>query len=196
MLPDDRTPADPAERQGGVVLCLRSGDEPEDWYLEQVHSLGAFVWGPQGQPDDAAWLDQAVQAIAERAQGRPAHLLATGPTVPRALLLAARRPDLVASVLAADPEVDEDDPAYWDLLRQVQTPTLVLVAAAQRESDTSQAQTVAGGVDNGVMVIVEGCRPPVHRRGAHSFHEWVTAFMSIAEGLQTLTPQPREEAHA
>lgn len=178
------------------VLCLRSSGDPADWFLDQVHALGAVEWGPEGDPDDAAWLAQAGEAVARDAAGGPVHVLAAGTAVPRALLLAARRPELVVSVLAADPEVDEADPAYWELLRQVQTPTLVVVAAPKPDTDTSQAQTVAGGVTNGVMVIVDGTAAPVHRSNPRSFAEWVTAFMSIAEGLSSLVPQAREEAHA
>lgn len=179
------------------VLCLRSGTEPADWFLDQVHALGAVEWGPDGDGlDEDAWLAQAGAAVARQADGGPVHVLASGTAVPQALLLAARRPDLVVSVLAADPEVDEADPAYWELLRQVQTPTLVVVAAPRPDTDTSQAQTVAGGVANGVMVIVDGTAAPVHRSNPRSFAEWVTAFMSIAEGLSSLGPQPKEEAHA
>lgn len=196
MHPDEQPTDDGAGSTGTDILCLRSGTEPDDWYLEQVHALGAFEWGPPGVVDDATWVQQAAAAVTDRTDGGPVHLLAAGPAVTRALLLAARHPELVTSVLAGDPEVDEDDAAYWELLRQVKTPTLVLVAAPRPDSDTSQAQTVAGGIDNGVMVIVDGCTAPVHRQSPHSFNEWVTAFMSIAEGLRTLTPHPREEAHA
>ena len=196
MQPD----AQPTETETGSprtgILCLRSGAEPDDWYLEQVHALGAAEWGPSGVVDDDTWVEQAAAAVTERADGGPVHLLAAGPAVPRALLLAARRPELVVSVLAGDPEVDEDDPAYWELLRRVSAPTLVLVAAPRPDSDTSQAQTVAGGIDNGVMVIVDGSTAPVHRQSPRSFNEWVTSFMSIAEGLRTLELHPQEEAHA
>lgn len=185
-----------ADRAGAGILCLRSGAEPTDWYLEQVHALGAVDWGPSGETDDTTWLTQATAAVADAGREGPVHLLATGGMVTRALLLAARRPDLVTSILASDPEVDESDSAFWKLLRQVQTPTLVLAAAPQPDSDTSQAQSVAGGIDNGVLVIVDGCAAPVHRESARSFNEWVTAFMSIAEGLRALTPEPREEEHA
>jgi hypothetical protein len=188
---DDRTGS---ARPG--ILCLRAGDEPDDWYLEQVHTLGAVEWGAPGSVDDETWVQQAAAAVTDRSDGGPVHLLAVGAAVPRALLLASRRPELVVSVLAGDPEVDESDPAYWELLRTVRAPTLVLVAAPRPDSDTSQAQTVAGGIDNGVMVIVDGCAAPVHRQAPHSFTEWVTSFMSIAEGLRTLDPHTREEAHA
>lgn len=193
----DVQPTDePAGSPRPGIVCLRSGAEPDDWYLEQVHALGAVEWGPSGIVDDDTWVEQAASAVTGRADGGPVHLIAAGTAVPRALLLAARRPELVVSVLAGDPEVDEDDPAYWDLLRQVHAPTLVLVAAPRPDTDTSQAQTVAGGIDNGVMVIVDGSTAPVHRRSPRSFHEWVTSFMSIAEGLRTLELHNREEAHA
>ncbi len=185
-----------AETLRDSVLCLRSGTDPADWFLDQVHALGAAEWGPVEPVDDEAWVSAAVAAVAEHANGGPAHVIATGGAVPRALLLAVRRPDLVTSVIAADPEVDDTDPAYWELLRQVRTPTLVVVAAPRPDSDISAAQTVAGGVDNGVMVIIDGCTAPVHRQSPQSFHEWVTAFMSIAEGLRTLTHDTKEEARA
>jgi pimeloyl-ACP methyl ester carboxylesterase len=186
----------PDDELAAGVLCLRSGSEPADWFLDQVHALGAVEWGPDGAPGDAEFLAQAAGAIAEHAAGGPVHVVAAGTAVPRALLLAARHPELVVSILAADPEVDEADPTYWEVLRQVRTPTLVVVAAPDPDTDTSQAQTVAGGVTNGVMVIVDGTAAPVHRSNPRSFTEWVTAFMSIAEGLSTLVPQAREEAHA
>ena len=193
MHTDDQLTDVRAPRTG--VLCLRSGTEPDDWYLEQLHALDAVEWGPDEDLDDDTWVEQAASVISGRPDGGPVHLLAAGAAVPRALLLAARRPQLLTSVLASDPEVDEADPAYWQLLRQVRTPTLVLVAAPRPDSDTSEAQSVAGGIDNGVMVIVDGVTAPVHRQSPHSFNEWVTSFMSIAEGLQTLA-HPREEAHA
>lgn len=196
MYLDDPVAAEQVEPRATAVFCLRSGDEPADWYLEQVHAFGATDWAPEREADDASWVEQAASAITGQTGGAAVHLLACGRTVPRALQLAVRHPDLVTSVLVGDPAVDEDDPAYWELLRQVQKPTLVLVAAPSRDTDTSQAQTVAGGVDNGVMVIVDGATTPVHREAPHSFNEWVTAFMSIAEGLTTLAAQNREEAHA
>ncbi len=188
--------ADPRAGLAAGILCLRSGTDPADWFLDQVHALGAVQWGPEGEPDDEAWLAQADRALTEDLGGRPVHVIAAGTAVPRALLLAARRPESVISVLAGDPVVDESNPAYWELLRQVHTPTLVVVAAPRPDSDTSHAQTVAGGIENGVMVIIDGTAAPVHRSNPRSFAEWVSAFMSIAEGLQTLTPQPREETHA
>lgn len=203
MIPDDTTIdigdlATP-DQVGAIrddVLCLRYGTEPADWFLDQLHALGAAEWGPAEPVDDEAWVAAAAEAVAEHAGGGPAHVLATGPTAQRALLLAVRRPDLVTSLLIADPEVDDADPGYWELLRQVRTPTLVVVAAPRQDTDISAAQSVAGGVDNGVMVIIDDCAAPVHRQSTHSFHEWVTAFMSIAEGLRTLTYDTKEEAHA
>ena len=192
----DLSAADQVEGLHDAILCLRSASQASDWFLDQVHSLGATEWGAAEGADDEKWVAEAARAVAEHAAGGPAHVLATGTAVPRALLLAVRRPDLVTSVLAADPEVDEADPAYWELLRQVHTPTLVVVAAPRPDSDISAAQSVAGGVDNGVMVIIDGRSAPVHRKSSHSFHEWVTAFMSIAEGLRTLTDESTEETHA
>lgn len=181
-----------AERLRDSILCLRSATQASDWFFDQLHTLGAEEWGPPEETDDEAWVAEATRALVEHAAGGPAHVLATGSAVPRALLLAVRRPDLVTSVLAADPQVDEADPAYWELLAQVHTPTLVVVAAPRPDSDISAAQSVAGGVDNGVMVIIDGQTAPVHRKSSHSFHEWVTAFMSIAEGLKSLTDESRE----
>lgn len=191
----------PPESLERGVVCLRSGAEPADWFLDQLHDLRAAEWAAGEDVDDDAWLAAAAEAVSEHSQGGPAHVLATGPTTQRALLLAVRRPDLVASLLVVDPEVDDQDPAYWELLRQVRTPTLVVVAAPDPDTDVSAAQSVAGGVDNGVMVIIDGSVAPVHRKNPRSVHEWVIAFMSIAEGLADLapdteTPDTREEAHA
>ena len=192
----DLSATDPGEPLHDAILCLRSATQDGDWFLDQLHALGAAEWAPAEATDDESWVAEATRALVEHTDGGPAHVLATGAAVPRVLLLAARRPDLVTSVLAADPEVDEADPAYWELLRQVRTPTLVVVAAPRPDSDISAAQSVAGGVDNGVMVIIDGRPAPVHRKSSHSFHEWVTAFMSIAEGLRSLTDESREGTHA
>jgi hypothetical protein len=178
------------------ILCLRSGQEPEDWYAQQIHALGAVEWRPGDGLDGAPDVERLAGAIRVAAHGRPMHLVATGTMVTQALAVAARHPELVTSVLAGDPEVAEPNADYQAMLRRVRSPTLVVVAAPESDSDTSIAQTVAGEVENGVMVIVDRCLPPVHRNSSHSFNEWVTAFMIIAEGLWTLTPEPREEAHA
>jgi len=182
------------------VVCLRHPGEPEDSYREQVQTLGAFEWAPADDVDADSWVQQAAAAITARTGGEPVHVIASGRAVPRALMLAVRHAELVISVLADDPVVDEDDPTYWELLRGVRAPTLVLVAAPTQDTDTSQAQTIAGGVDNGVMVIIDGAAVPVHRQASHSFHEWVTSFMSIAEGLRALASEQqsdqKEEQHA
>ncbi len=172
-----------------AVLCLRSASEPADWFLEQVHALEALEWTAEEGLDDEAWLTQAASTIATRFDGAPVHVIAAGAAVPRALLLAARRRDLVTSILAGDPQVDESDAGYWELLRQVHAPTLVVVAAPEPGTDTSQAQSVAGGIDNGVMVVIDGAVAPTHRSSPKSFTEWATAFMVIAEGL----PNPSQE---
>jgi pimeloyl-ACP methyl ester carboxylesterase len=192
---DDQPTGQPESPAGGV-LCVRSGEQPPGWFVDQVYALAAIEWGPDGDPDDEAWVAQAVDAVADQPSGAPVHMIASGTGVPRALALAAHRPDLVTSIVACDPVVDESDPAYRELLRQVRAPTLVVVAASRADTDTSQAQTVAGGIENGVMVIVDGAVAPVHRSNPHSFAEWVTAFMSIAEGLQALAPPATEEARA
>lgn len=180
-------------RSSTGVLCLGSGTDPADWFLEQVDVLGALEWTPDGELDDETWLAQAAGTIADRLGGGPVHLIAAGAAVPRALLLAARRRDLVTSILAGDPEVDESDPGYWELLGQVHTPTLVVVAAPDPDTDTSQAQSVAGGIENGVMVIVDGAVAPAHRSSPGAFAEWATAFMVIAEGLPNSS---KEETNA
>jgi pimeloyl-ACP methyl ester carboxylesterase len=192
----DDQPIGQPESPAGGVLCVRSGQQPAGWFVDQVHALAAVEWGPDGDPDDEAWLAQAVDAVADRSGGGPVHVIASEAAVARALSLAARRPDLVTSIVACDPAVDEADAGHRELLRQVRAPTLVVVAAPGADADTSQAQTVAGGIENGVMVIVDGAVAPVHRSNPHSFAEWVTAFMSIAEGLQALSPPATEEAHA
>lgn len=187
------TPAHPGGQSTGRVLRLRPANDPPDRLLDHLQGLDVLERTPDGEAAGETWCDEVAAAVAERLGDGPVHVIACGAAVPTALGLAAHRQDLVASVIAGDPEVDQSDAGYWELLRQVRAPTLVLVAAPEPDTDTSQAQSVAGGVENGVMVVVDGAVAPTQRSRPESFTEWATAFMVIAEGL----PNPSEEqAHA
>lgn len=173
----------------------------------QLADLDVRPWesGASAGPHE---LDRWVEALCHHLAtvGSSAHLLATGPAAYGAIVLAARHPELVVSLLLGDPEVDLEAEGYAALLRAVVAPTLVIAAAPDADSATpevgaevspqiAQAQSIAGGIDNGVFVVIDGCPVPAHRERGSSFTEWVTSFTTIAEGLVALTQQRQEERH-
>lgn len=113
----------------------------------------------------------------------PAHLLAGGKDAPQALTLAADNGEKLVSLILVDPQVDETDAAFWALLRRISVPTLVIAAAPDPSSPVAQAQAIAGGIENGVFVIIDGIDAPSHRTRPASVKEWGSAFMEIAENL-------------
>ncbi|OYO18339.1 hypothetical protein CGZ93_15205 [Enemella dayhoffiae] len=139
--------------------------------------------GFRALPISARVGDEWLAAVDDGLGSHPVHLVVAGPDAPGGLRFAAERGGRLISLVLVDPEVDEDDPTYWDTLRAVKVPTLVIAAAPAPNSPVAQAQSVAGGVANGVFVIIDGAEPPSHRTRVDSFVEWGTAFMAIAEGL-------------
>ncbi|NUP25364.1 MAG: alpha/beta hydrolase, partial [Nocardia sp.] len=75
-------------------------------------------------------------------------------------------------------------------------PSLVIASVPDGHADIATAQSIAGGIDNGVFVVIDGGTIPAHRERAASFNEWVTAFTIIAEGLDAMASQRQEKANA
>ncbi|MGJ3191562.1 alpha/beta fold hydrolase [Paenarthrobacter sp. FR1] len=144
--------------------------------------------------DIQEWAASTASADME-AQSTPVHLIATGVAAFEAIALGARRPALVKSLILGDPEVDPALPGYQELLGDVQAPTLVIAAAPTFDTDISKPQSVAGGIKDGVFVIIDNCEVPAHRSRPHSFNEWATSFINIAEGLHAFT-RPEEDGNA
>lgn len=165
------------------IVCLLGPNDPDDHFAGQQSALDALPWRCPAETDDEAWAAAAQESLAQIGAGPSIHLIANGEAVSTALRLTATAPQTVTSLQLVDPVVDTDDPDLRDAMRQVASPTLVLVAAPDRETTFSQAQSIAGDVPNGVMVIIDEQSPPVHQTSRETFHEWVTAFMVIAEGL-------------
>jgi hypothetical protein len=125
------------------------------------------------------WWPDGAQATVEA--GEQVHVHAAGPDVIDAIRLAIAHPGTVLSLVLAEPEALDDTEAA--LLADVDVPTLVLASAPHPDTDLSAAQHIAGEVENGVFVIIDGSPQPVHLRSAESFREWTASFMAIAEGL-------------
>lgn len=188
-----RTPDEPND----PFVCLHDRPGGGEWFAEQILELDACAIEPADilDPDDEtsvkSLLDKAIREMAARTtiDGAPAHLIATGEAVAVALRLAVDRPDLVRSLLLGDPSSGYDDGGNDDVLRAVSVPTLVIASAPEAEGLVSaSAQRIAGLVDNGVLVLIDGCRVPAHRENGVSFDEWAMSFAAIAEGLATLNP--------
>lgn len=111
------------------------------------------------------------------------HVLAIGAEAPGALSLAAQHVERVVSLVLVDPDVQPDDPEHLATMKQVAVPTLVIASAPSPDHPVEQAQSVAGGVDNGVFVIIDGSEAPTLLNRPESVIEWASAFMQIAEGL-------------
>lgn len=125
------------------------------------------------------WWDDGARAAVEA--GEQVHVFAAGADVRAAVRLAVEFPDTVLSLVLAEPgPVDE---ATAELLPVVTVPTLVLAAAPAADTDLSAAQQLAGDINNGVFVIVDGTPKPVHTESRASFTEWSASFVAIAEGL-------------
>lgn len=129
---------------------------------------------------EAAWWTDG-QAAAALRDGRAVHLYAAGADAEPALRAADRHGDLLRSLILADPACDVD--AVAGLLGRITVPTLVVASALGDDTDLSVPQRLAGEIDNGVFVVVDGCPAPVHLTRPESFTEWASAFAAIAEGL-------------
>lgn len=129
-------------------------------------------------PGRAEWATAAAGKLTEAA-----HVIAIGADAPGALSLAAHEAGHVVSLVLVDPQVDVEDPEHATTMSAVTVPTLVIASAPQPESPVDEAQSVAGGVDNGVFVIIDGSEAPTLVNRPASVLEWAGAFMSIAEGL-------------
>jgi len=190
---DSRAPTRP-------IGCVHATPGEVTWFNEQLDGLAVMPWETSGgsgvDPSDPGsvdrWVADAVGAIRDRGN-EPVHVLATGPTAHPAIVLAARHPQLVTSLILGDPEVDHHRAGYAELLRSVCAPTLVIAAAPEATHDAGPAQRIAGGIDNGVFVIIDGCPIPAYRERSSSFNEWVVSFTIIAEGLRALATHRQEE---
>lgn len=190
---DDDTPAH-------ALVCLHAGADPDSWFADQIEALGALAYrsralDPADQESVEPWVDEVAAAVAALGHDR-VHLLATGANAYGAIALAARHPTLVTSLVLGDPEVETDVPGYRELLTRVAAPSLVIASVPDGHADIATAQSIAGGIDNGVFVVIDGGTIPAHRERAASFNEWVTAFTIIAEGLDAMASQRQEKANA
>lgn len=182
------------------LVCLHTGPDPALWFAGQVEALDAIAVRSRAldATDPAsveAWADDTASVLAALGHER-VHLVSTGAAAFGAIALAARRPALVAGLILGDPEVDPEAPGYGDLLAQVRAPSLVIASVPDERVDIAQPQSIAGGIGNGVFVVIDGAMIPAHRERAASFNEWVTAFTLIAEGLDAVASQGQETAHA
>lgn len=192
----DSQKADPRQIRHRVV-CLHNGTGAGEWYASQVAAYDAQTWdgahlgttAPQEQLE--AWVSSAAAALRDGGI-TPVHLVASGRAVYGTIVLAGRYPDLVKSMILGDPVVDTSIEGYAQSLQLVQAPSLVIAAAPQADTDIAEPQSIAGGIDNGVFVIIENTAVPAHRTRADSFNEWATSFMNIAEGLHTFTESEEE----
>ena len=189
-------------RQSFGVVCLHAGSDSGTWYRNQLSALAATAWDA---PPDAALrgngdapFAQWVEAYAAhlRSTGNlPANVVASGPAAMGAMLLAAEHPELVTSLVLGDPEVDVASDLFIQTVGRIRTPSLVIVAAPERTTDISDAQGIAGGIANGVFVIIDDCAVPAHHHKPSSFNEWTSSFIRIAEGLHAFG-HPQEENNA
>ncbi|MFK0039409.1 alpha/beta fold hydrolase [Paenarthrobacter sp. NPDC090517] len=184
------------------VVCLHGGEGAAEWFAQQLDALGARAWeprlgvdgdvtGPPGQMD--AWVEAASSALSESTTG-PAHILASGTAAYGAIMLAARHPEQIKSVILGDPVVDTSVEGFVATLRRVRAPSLVIAAAPDMDNDISIPQSIAGGIRNGVFVIIDNTAVPAHQSRSHSFNEWSRSFMNIAEGLHTVTETQEEHS--
>lgn len=150
----------------------------------------ALVGGDHGSPPEGVRAVAAAGADrdgwAQQAAGqldRSSHVIAIGGDAPGALTLAADHAPRLVSLVLVDPEVDVADPEHAATMSRVTVPTLVIASAPTPTSSIEQPQSIAGGVDNGVFVIIDGAAAPTLVTRPASVLEWSSAFMQIAEGL-------------
>ncbi|AEF40951.1 alpha/beta fold hydrolase [Hoyosella subflava] len=177
-----------------TIVCLHSGPGAAELFASQLGAFDGSAWEtpaeltlrPAVDSSVEEWVTAAAQVIAETDDGQR-HVLATGEAAYGAIMLAAEHPGLVTSLVLGDPVVDESDDNYWRQMKRVQCPALVVASAPDRATDVAQAQSVAGGIANGVFVIIDGCEAPAHKNRDSSFNEWLVSFFAIAEGLRSLS---------
>lgn len=189
---DDPGRLGPAGTATYPIVHLGTVPGEATWFERDLGDLASIPW-QDGTPlaDTSAvegWVSAAVDTITDG--GRPrAHVLATGPAAYGAIVLAARHPALVASLLLGDPAVDGSLDGYAELLASVRAPTLVIASVPDPGHRADQAQSIAGGIADGVFVVIDGARVPAHQERSGSFTEWTVAFTEIAEGLETVDRQ-------
>ncbi|MBU8865839.1 alpha/beta fold hydrolase [Paenarthrobacter aromaticivorans] len=196
-------PQTSTERLRHRVVCLHKGAGAGAWYARQVAAYDAHTWEDgdvqlPGATISEGQLNEWVSAAAAELRdggATPVHLVASGSAAYGTIVLAGRYPCLVKSLILGDPEVDTSIEGYAPALQLVQAPSLVIAAAPRADTDIAGPQSIAGGIDNGVFVIIEDTAVPAHRTKADSFNEWATSFMNIAEGLHTFADS-KEEFHA
>ncbi|GAB35299.1 alpha/beta fold hydrolase [Gordonia otitidis] len=125
------------------------------------------------------WWDDGAQAAV--LAGEAVHVFASGEDVADAITLVIDHPDTVLSLILAEPILLAESTAK--LLSAVAVPTLVLASAPSPDTDLSAAQKIAGDIENGVFVIIDGALKPVQTESRESFTEWSSSFVAIAEGL-------------
>ena len=125
------------------------------------------------------WWDDGAEAAVEA--GEATHVFAAGADAIAAVRLAIRRPDVVLSLVLADPSAVDDKSTA--LLPKVSVPALVVASAPHADTDLTVAQRFAGDINNAVFVVVDGSARPVHIASRASFTEWSSSFVAIAEGL-------------
>lgn len=178
--------AETADTPQYPIACLGADPGTVTWFQGELDGLESIAWEGGAATQTAttleAWVAAAREAITLDAATR-VHLLTTGPAAYGAITLAARHPHLVASLLLGDPDVDPETAGYAETLADVQAPTLVIASAPDPGHATEHAQSIAGGITDGVFVIIDGAQIPAHRERGSSFNEWAVAFTLIAEGL-------------
>lgn len=183
-----KTPESPRDR----FVCLHEGLDGGDWFAEQVLNLDATVIdaGIPFRLEDPQSVESWVAGVAAQLSRfhTPVHVIATGAAASGALALQVRNPELVRSLLLGDPVAPDDSPEFRAMLGAVTAPTLVIASAPDDTDNAISAagQQIAGLVDNGVFVVIDGCRVPAHRERGSSFDEWVLSFAGIAEGIAAM----------
>jgi pimeloyl-ACP methyl ester carboxylesterase len=191
----DLEPVSATNNQKFGVVCLPARNDSASWYMNQVSFLNASTWNAEMPEEDEASIGRWVEAAAAhlRAAGdRPVNVIASGETALGAILLAAAHPELMTSLILGDPEMDVTSELFTRAVERIRTPTLVIAATPEKDTDISIPQGIAGGIDNGVFVIIDDCAVPAHHNKHDSFNEWTSSFIRIAEGLHTFG-QSQEE---
>lgn len=184
------------ESPGSRVVCLHDKAGASDWFENQVDTLNAFTWNvADGVELDASnkesinrWVEAASKTIDGMTE-EPVHILATASAAYGAIVLVAQNPEKIKSLTLGDPEVDTSVEGYAETLKEVAAPTLVIASGPNDDTDFTGPQSIAGGIDNGVFIIIHNTEVPSHQTKSDSFNEWSKSFMEIADGLYTIQQQ-------